>query len=190
MTKRIGILGGTFNPIHTGHLLLAEMVKEKLGLDYVLFIPCFLPPHKRPIKLAPAKDRLTMVKWAVKGKPYFKVSRIELERGGKSYSVDTLEELHKLYKEKTKFFFIIGSDSLSGLHTWKSLDRLMKLCQIVAVTRPGYRLKHTGVKILNLPTLPISSTDIRQLVREGKSIRYLVPDAVKSYILRNKLYCG
>lgn len=189
MSKRIGILGGTFNPIHTGHLLIAEGVKEKLGLDYVLFIPCYLPPHKKHLKLAPARHRLAMVRLAIKGKPSFKISTIEIERRGKSYSVDTLEKLHKLYKGKARFFFIIGSDSITGLRTWKSIDKLMKLCKLVAVTRPGYRLRYPGVKMINLPTLPISSTDIRRLVKQGKSIRYLVPDAVKRYILRNGLYC-
>lgn len=190
VTKRIGILGGTFNPIHTGHLLLAEGAKEKLGLDYILFIPCYLPPHKKPLKLVPARHRLAMVRLAVRGNPSFKISTIELKRGGKSYSVDTLQELHRLYKGNANFFFIIGSDSLSGLCTWKSIDKLMKLCKLVAVTRPGYRMRYPGVKIVDLPTLPVSSTDIRQLVRQGESIRYLVPDAVRKYILRNGLYCG
>lgn len=188
--EKIGILGGTFNPIHTGHLLIAEGVRKKLNLDYILFIPCCLPPHKKPIKLAPAKHRLAMVRLAIKGSPFFKVSTVELERGGKSYSVDTLEELHRQHKGKAKFFFIIGSDSLSGLKTWKSLDKLMKLCNLVAVTRPGYFKQYPRVLRLDLPTLPISSTDIRRLVRQGKSIRYLVPEKARSYIIRNKLYCG
>ncbi len=190
MTRRIGILGGTFNPIHTGHLLLAEGVREKMGLDYVLFIPCYLPPHKKPLNLAPAGDRLAMVRLAVKGNPSFKVSTLEIVRGGKSYSVDTLQELHRLYKGKANFFFIIGSDSLSVLNTWKSIDRVMDLCRLVAVTRPGYRFNSPGVKIIDLPTLSVSSTDIRRLVRQGKSIKYLVPEAVRRYIIKNRLYCG
>lgn len=184
--KRIGILGGTFNPIHTGHLLVAEGVKEELGLDYVLFIPCYLPPHKKPLKLAPARHRLAMVRLAIRGNPSFRISTIEIKRKGKSYSVDTLEELHRLYKGKARFFFIIGSDSISGLRTWKSIDKLMKLCKLVAVSRPGYRLRYPGVKIIDIPTLPISSTDIRRLIKEGKSIRYLVPEEVRRYIV-NKL---
>lgn len=187
MTKRIGVLGGTFNPIHTGHLLIAEGVKEKLGLDYVLFIPCYLPPHKKPQRLASARDRLSMVRLAVKGNPSFMVSTMEIKRKGKSYSVDTLEKLHRLYRGKAKFFFIIGSDSISGLKTWKSIDKLMKLCEIVAVTRLGYRLRYPGVRMIEIPTLSISSTDIRRLVKQGKSIRYLVPEAVRRYIVSNML---
>lgn len=206
MIKRIGILGGTFNPIHTGHLLLAEGVKKKLHLDYVLFIPCYLPPHKKPLKLAPAKHRFNMVRLAIRGNPKFKISNSEIKRKGISYSVDTLEELHKMYsakkrpvsrrenggqsggKEKAKFFFIIGSDSLKGLRTWKYINRLMKSCTLVAVTRPGYKLKYSGVKNIKLPTLPISSTDIRKFVKRGMSIRHLVPDSVRKYIIKCGLY--
>lgn len=189
MIKRIGILGGTFNPVHTGHLLLAEGIKKKLNLDYVLFIPCYLPPHKRPVNLIPALHRLAMVRLAVKGNPSFKVSTLEIEREGVSYSIDTLEELHRLYKGKAEFFFIIGSDSLKEINMWKSIGKLMKLCKFVAVIRPGYRLRYKEVKLLDLPTLPISSTDIRQFVKRGKSIRYLVPESVRAYILKNRLYC-
>lgn len=188
MIKRIGILGGTFNPIHTGHLLLAEGIKEKLHLDYVLFIPCNFPPHKKSLKLALAKHRFNMVRLAVKGNPKFKVSALEIKRGGISYSVDTLDELYKLYRGNAKFFFIIGSDSLKGLRTWKSINKLMKLCKIVAVTRPGYRLKYRGVKNIELPTLPVSSTDIRKFVKRGMSIKHLVPDSVRKYIIKCGLY--
>lgn len=187
MSKRIGILGGTFNPIHTGHLLIAEGVKEELGLDYVLFIPCYLPPHKRPLNLAKARHRLAMVRLAIKGNPSFKVSTIEIKRKGKSYSINTLEELHRLYKGKAEFFFIIGSDSISGLKSWKCIDKLMKLCKLVAVARPGHHLKYSGVRMIEIPTLSISSTDIRRLVKQGKSIRYLVPEAVRRYIVNNLL---
>lgn len=188
MIKRIGILGGTFNPIHTGHLLLAEGIKKKLRLDFILFIPCYLPPHKKPLKLAPAKHRFNMVRLAVRDNPSFKVSALEIKRRGISYSVDTLDELYKLYRGNAKFFFILGSDSLKGLRTWKSINKLMKLCKIVAVTRPGYRLKYHGVKNIELPTLPVSSTDIRKFVKIGRSIKYLVPDEVGKYIHKCRLY--
>lgn len=188
--KRIGILGGTFNPIHTGHLLIAEGVKEKLGLDHVLFIPCYLPPHKKPLKLAPARHRLAMVRLAIRGNPSFRISTIEIKRKGKSYSVDTLEELHRLYKGEARFFFIIGSDSIPGLKAWKGIDKLMKLSKLVAVTRPGYHLRYPGVMMIEIPTLSISSTDIRRLVKQGKSIRYLVPSAVRRYIVNNLLIRG
>lgn len=188
MFKKIGILGGTFNPIHTGHLLLAEGVRERLNLDNVLFIPCFLPPHKRPLRLAPARRRLAMTRLAVQGNPSFKVSTIEIERGGKSYSVDTLRQLHRLYKGKPKFFFIIGSDSVEGIRSWKNIDKLMKLCKLVAVTRPGYFYRYSRVKVIDVPTLPISSSDIRRLIKKRISIRYLVPENVRRYILNKGLY--
>lgn len=187
--KKIGILGGTFDPIHMGHLLIADGVRTFLKLDEVLFIPCFLPPHKSAKNLASAKHRVKMVELAIKDYPYFKISTIEIERGGKSYTIDTLKELHKLYKGKAKFYFIIGSDNLGDLKNWKSIDELKNLCQFVAVARSGYKKRYPGVKILNLPTLPISSTDIRLLIRNGKPIEYLVPSKVKRYIYKNRLYC-
>jgi nicotinate-nucleotide adenylyltransferase len=186
--KKIGILGGTFNPIHSGHLLLAEGIKDTLCLDSVLFMPCNLPPHKLSEIIAPVKKRLTMVRLAVRGNPYFKVSTVEIERGGRSYSVDTLLELHKKYKSRARFYFIIGSDSFSGLKKWKQVDKLMKLCTLVSAKRPGYNFKYKGVKVIDIPTLNISSTEIRHLVKQGKSINYLVPDSVRAYILKNKLY--
>lgn len=188
MIKKIGILGGTFNPIHTGHLLLANGVAEKLKLDYVLFIPCFSPPHKKPVSLVPAEKRFAMVKLAIKNNPAFKASRIEIKRGNKSYSVDTLIELRKIYTKKTKFFFIIGSDSLIGINKWKDLNKLMNLCKLVAVARPGFSLRYKGVQTVDLATLPVSSTDIRRFVKMGRSIRYLVPDSVMDFINKNRLY--
>lgn len=188
MIKKIGILGGTFNPIHNGHLLLAEGVKEKLGLHSIIFIPCYLPPHKKNIKILSTRHRLNMVKLAVKDNPCFKVSDVEIKRGGKSYTVDTLEKLHKIYKNKAKFYFILGSDSFSGLHTWKDLDKIMKLCRLVAVTRPGYHIKYPFVKVVSIFTLPVSSTDVRKSVQNKKSIKYLVPDNVIKYIRKNKLF--
>ena len=225
MTLRIGILGGTFNPIHTGHCLLAEGILVKLELDYILFIPCAVPPHKRPLKLTASRHRLKMIRMAIKENHSFKVSTVELDRGGRSYSVDTLEELTKIYKGKAEFFFIIGSDSLSEFSTWKAPDILLKLCTLVAVERPGYpltqlektrlegvRLKKgnklfrrgsvslpnfltgltkgriKGMKVVSVPTLPVSSTDIRKLVKQGKSIKYLVPEDVRKYIIKHRLY--
>lgn len=186
--KRMGILGGTFNPIHSGHLLMAEGAREKLMLDEVLFIPCALSPLKKSVNLIPARRRLAMVRAAARGNPVFKVLTMEIKRGGRSYSVDTLQELHKLYKKTADFFFIIGSDSMAGLPAWKNLKKLMKLGKIIAVSRPGYTLDYPGVKLIKIPTLPVSSTDIRHLVRQGRSIKYLVPEQVRKYILKYKIY--
>lgn len=193
MTLRIGILGGTFNPIHTGHCLLAEGILVKLKLNYILFIPCAVPPIPKSYKLVSARHRLNMVKMAIKGNPAFKISTIELDRGGKSYSSDTLEELTKIYKKKAKFFFIIGSDNLDDFSTWKDTDKLLRLSTLVLVNRPGGPLTKRKIndrELVNVPTLPISSTDIRTLVKKGKSIKYLVPENVREYILKNRLYCG
>jgi len=186
--KKIGILGGTFNPIHTGHLLLAEGIREDLGLDYILFIPCNLPPHKKNSGLASANDRVEMVKLAIKGNQFFRLSKIELFREGKSYSIDTVTELNKKYKHKAKFFFIVGSDSFSGLKKWKDIDKIKKLCKLVAASRPGYSFKYKGIKLIHVPTLNISSTEIRHFVKNRESIKYLVPDLVRSYIEKRKLY--
>jgi nicotinate-nucleotide adenylyltransferase len=186
--KKIGILGGTFNPIHAGHLMLAEGASNVLGLDCVLFVPCNFPPHKNPSDLVSAKDRIAMVRLAIKGNSSFKVSMIELKRGGKSYSVDTLKELHKKYKGKAKFFFIIGSDSFSGLKKWKDVDELIKLCTLVAAKRPGYNFKYKGIKLVDIPTLHISSTEIRRFIKNDIGIKYLVPDSVRKYIGKRKLY--
>lgn len=186
--KKVGILGGTFNPVHAGHLLLAEGIREKLSLDRVLFIPCCFPPHKNSVKLAPSKDRLAMVRLAIKGNPYFKVSNKEIKREGKSYSIDTLEDLYRMYKGDAKLFFLMGSDNLSGLKKWKSIDRLIRLCTLVTAIRPGYKTKYPGVKVVDIPTLPISSTNIRHLINQGKTIKYLVPESVRKYILKNRLY--
>lgn len=188
---KIGILGGTFNPVHTGHLLMAEGVKAAQKLDRIIFMPCALPPHKHSVRLAGGKHRVKMIKLAVKGNPCFDVSEIELKRGGKSYSVDTLEELAEGCKKNTRFFFIIGSDNLQSFDKWKSPSRLLELCKIIVVGRPGYKFpkrKHKNIIFVNIPTLPVSSTDIRTYIKQNRSIKYLVLDPVQDYIHKNRLY--
>lgn len=193
MTRRIGILGGTFNPIHNGHLLMAEGILAKLRLDSILFIPCDIPPHKKTLRLISSIHRKKMVQCAIKDNHHFVLSAVELKRRGKSYSIDTLKELAKIYKDKTKLFFIIGSDNLHGFSKWKDPKTLLKLCELVVVKRPNMPLtKHkiNGIKTVNVPTLPISSTNIRSLIRRKKSIKYMVPEDVRKYILNHRLYCG
>lgn len=193
MTLRIGILGGTFNPIHTGHCLLASGILAEHKLDYILFIPCAVPPHKKPMRLAKASYRLQMVKMAIKGNPSFRLSTIDLDRNGRSYSVDTICKLKRLYKNRAKFFFIMGSDSLREFHTWKEPDRLLELCRFLVVERPGFplsKMQSSRMEVVKVPTLPISSTDIRKMISQGKSIKYLVPEDVRRYIVRHRLYCG
>jgi nicotinate-nucleotide adenylyltransferase len=192
MTKRrIGIIGGTFNPIHTGHLLIAQDALEQGRLDRVVFIPSASPPHKRAGNLAPAADRLRMIRLAIAGNQRFEVDDLEICRGGKSYSVDTLTELRRR-QPCTEFYFIIGSDSLRELHLWREPDRLVKLCRFIVAVRPGYEPVQRRVSvrplIVRTHVCDVSSSEIRARLARGRSIRYLVPDAVMEYIRRRKLY--
>lgn len=219
MTKKLGILGGTFNPIHVGHLAAAEEVRERLDLERVLFIPSFLPPHKDDEAIPPAAQRLAMVKIAIAGNPQFSLSDIEVQRGGKSYTVDTVTDLHRAYPG-AEFFFITGLDSFLDIQTWKDWERLLGLCSFVVLSRQGHaftdlvnfpfmktskqklevldsgeqaRIKAetpAGMSIWleQVPLYDISSTDIRKRIRQGRSIKYLLPDEVETYIINNTLY--
>jgi nicotinate-nucleotide adenylyltransferase len=191
--RKIGILGGTFDPIHMGHLVLAEQVREKLKLDQVIFIPCFSPPHKRGRKLSPAKDRLYMIQLALDGNPFFSFSDIELKRKGFSYTVDTLRQLKDLYPN-SKIYFLTGSDALNEIHTWKDPEKIYKLAKMIIASRPGFdefdpedHFAKKGI-IVNITGIDISSTQIRERVKKGQSIKYLVPSKVEKYIKRKKLY--
>lgn len=187
---KIGILGGTFNPIHFGHLVLAEEVKEALTLDKVIFVPANLPPHKDDKDVIPSEHRLKMVKLATKDNPHFSVSDIEIRRKGKSYSVDTLKEFKKRFAKDRELFFIVGSDAITYLREWKDVGELFKLAHFVMATRPGYALNEENSNILtvSIKAIDISAFEIRQRIKEDKSIRYLVPEAVRRYIIRKELY--
>jgi nicotinate-nucleotide adenylyltransferase len=198
--RRMGILGGTFNPIHLGHLLVAQDALEQLGLDCVKFIPSATPPHKTPEALASGRDRMHMIHLAIAGNKRFEGDDIEIKRGGKSYSVDTLTELTRR-DPRSDFYFIIGADSLRELHLWREVQRLVQLCTFVTVPRPGFKAAPVVDPRLDAPTrrclrqnvlrghaCDISSRDIRARVAKGQSIRYLVPDAVYECIRRRRLY--
>ena len=198
--SKIGILGGTFNPIHLGHLLIAADALEQLGLDSVKFIPSATPPHKTVDKLAGERDRLRMIVLAIRRNAEFEVDDIEIKRGGKSYSVDTLSELRRR-DPQAAFYFIIGADSLRELHLWREVGRLVRLCTFVTVPRPGFEAKPVIDPRLDAATrrclrqhvlhghaCDIASREIRARVAKGRSIRYLVPDAVHEYIRRRRLY--
>ena len=198
--RRIGILGGTFNPVHLGHLLVAQDAQEQLRLDYVKFIPSATPPHKVVDALASARDRMHMIKLAIGGHDGFEADDIEIERGATSYSVDTLTELRRRDPRAT-FYFIIGADSLRELHLWREVERLVTLCTFVTVPRPGFEPKPVVDRRLDAATrrrlrqhmlrghaCDIASREIRSRVASGRSIRYLVPDAVYEYIRRRRLY--
>ncbi|MFC1499142.1 nicotinate-nucleotide adenylyltransferase [Verrucomicrobiota bacterium] len=201
---KIGILGGTFNPVHMGHLILAQNAFEQLELSKVLFIPCSAPPHKKSDSLAQTKHRMAMLEAAVEDDLRFETCNIEIKRGGLSYTIDTIRELQQIYS-KAEFFFIIGSDTLAELHLWKNVHEVLNLCRFVTFLRPGSDSVRIKPKALHLnPPWPkqlldnvragklidISSSNIRYRVAEGMSIRYLVPTAVEIYISEHNLYSG
>lgn len=190
---QIGILGGTFDPIHFGHLLLAQEALEKLHLERVIFMPCYLPPHKYRRNMTDAKTRLKMVALAVKSNSKFSVSSMEIERKGKSYSIETLRQLKNVFAKSTKLFFITGSDSINELLRWKDFDEVRALVRFVIARRPHYpfsRLnkKMKDIRFIDITSLDISSSGIRRNLREKKSIEYLVPPEVKRFIVKNRLY--
>ena len=205
--KAVAIFGGTFNPIHYGHLIVAEEIRAKHNLDKIIFVPSHLPPHKDPADLVDARKRSIMVNLAIVGNPCFEVSEFEIDRGGRSYSIDTVRHFSQTYGEETQLYFIVGADVLMEISTWKNIDVLLKLCRFIAVPRPGfdagkifnYKMLSSSSRVLdsdlldnviveNISTSDISSTDIRQKVREWKSIKYLVPESVEQYIHNQKLY--
>lgn len=186
---KIGILGGTFNPIHIGHLILADEVREKLGLDKVIFVPTYIPPHKQNSEVAAADERLRMVKAAIKGNKFFKTSDIEIKRKGPSYTVDTVKALNKKFPGE-ELYFIAGSDLLKYLDEWKDFQELLGLMKFVVATRPGYPLEKIPayVQRVSIRAVDVSAFEIRECIKESKSFRYLVPEAVFEYINKKKLY--
>ena len=215
---RLGILGGTFNPIHFGHLAAADEVRERLQLEKVIFIPSFLPPHKSNEEMPSTVHRQEMVRLAIKDNPHFILSDIELRRGGRSFTIDTILELLRMNAE-TDLYFITGLDSFLEIGTWKDGERLLTLCSFVVLSREGYRFRDVAklgflnapvrelealdrrensevllqagdlrIHFERIPFYDISSTDIRTRVREGRSVKYLLPDAVERYIIENNLY--
>lgn len=188
---KIGILGGTFNPPHLGHLILAETVMEKLKLDKVVFIPANIPPLKGKGLLPDGETRWQMVKLLIDGNRHFEASRIEIEKSGVSYTFETVRILKKFYGESVQLFFIAGADVLKKIHLWKNIDEIFKLSQFVVVTRKNFKIPSSlsrNIRILKMNTVEISSTEIRRRIRYGRSIRYLVPEQVRNFILRKKLY--
>ncbi len=202
----IGILGGTFDPIHIGHLIVAEEARIKLGFRRVLFVPAGQPWLKQARDITLAVHRVEMVRRAIVGNPYFKLCTLEIERPGPSYTVDTLKMLRKQLGRRANFFFILGRDTLAQLPLWKEPHKLVQLCRLVVAPRPvpsdvdGSRsedLKQLEkaipglldrVILLDMPVIGISSSDIRQRLAQGLPIRYLVPAKVESYITEHKLY--
>jgi len=185
---RVGVLGGSFNPVHHAHLIIAARVAEALNLNRVLFVPTALSPLKDAGELAPAGDRLAMLRLALRGNRLFAARDLEVRRGGVSYTVDTLRDLRR--GRPSELFLILGADAARLFPRWKSADQVARLARLVLVARPGHRPGRGMPKqdIVEVPLLEISATDIRRRVRKGLSIRYLVPDAVERYIRRKGLY--
>ncbi len=186
---RIGILGGTFNPIHIGHLMIAQMVLEKFGLDKVIFVPAYLPPHKSGRDLISAEHRLRMARLAVRGNRHLEVSSFEIAKGGKSYSVDTIRYFRRRYP-CARLFFIIGSDHIVTLHTWRNIQEVVKMVSFIAVYRPGFKTIRSKIRVkaMIIPGVHTSSSDIRRRLVAGKTIRHLIPENVLRYIRKHKLY--
>jgi nicotinate-nucleotide adenylyltransferase len=189
----IGIFGGTFNPPHVGHLIVAERVREELGLGKMIFIPSAVSPHKQHLSIVDPSYRMEMVQLAVHGQQFFESSPIEIERGGVSFTIDTLEQLRQVYPGDT-LHMIIGMDNLVEFNTWRSPERIFELANVAVMTRPGFKpngiLGEYGKRftLCQVPEIGISSSGIRERVKKGKSIRYLVPKPVESYIYYRRLY--
>lgn len=202
MGKKVGIFGGTFDPIHIGHLILAEQARETLALDQVLFLPTSISPHKQSGATASEKDRLEMVHIAIAGNPTFAVSDLELHRGGISYTVETLESLN-VQQPSDEWFLLIGADNLPDLPRWYRPERIVELAHLVVACRPGHPEVDFGpIERLNdseaartkrhvrlpIPLIGVSATEIRARRRKGKTVRYLVPSAVLAYMDSKDLY--
>lgn len=197
----LGIMGGTFNPIHYGHLVAAETARVDFSMEKIIFVPSSIPPHKMREGLIDARLRYQMTELAVASNPHFEVSPVELERPGPSYTVDTVLEFRKTYGVGCDVFFITGADAILEILSWKDAEYLLSLCSFVAVTRPGYdveKLKQrisdiqlrygATIHMLSAPGVAISSTGIRERCAKGKSIKYLVPESVEEFIMRTGLY--
>jgi nicotinate-nucleotide adenylyltransferase len=190
-------MGGTFDPIHHGHLVTAEEALWQFGLDEVVFVPTGQPWMKSHPDLSPAEDRYLMTVIATASNPQFSVSRIEVDRDGPTYTVDTLRTLQEASGQGAELYFITGADAILEIFHWKDPEDVLELAHFIAATRPGFDLarfeaekptRHPKVTVMNVPALAISSTDIRARVREGQTIRYLVPEGVKTYIDKARLY--
>ncbi len=189
--SRIGVFGGTFDPIHMGHLITAQSVREIRKLDKIIFIPAYISPHKTSAEPSATLHRLNMIKIAIEDVPFFECSEMEIKKGGVSYTVDTLRELKNEYDE---IEFIIGYDNIFTFHKWKDPDEILKLAKIIVLKRkssqpPPFKDKYYHQAIfVQTRGIEISSTDIRERVKKGLPIHFLVPQKVKEYIFRNNLY--
>ena len=198
-TYRLGIMGGTFDPIHNGHLVTAEQAYDDLDLDVVVFMPAGSPAFKQGRDVSSGEDRFAMTLLATADNPHFLASRLEIDRPGVTYTAETLQELHDIYPENVEIYFITGADAIADIVTWRDAELIAKLATIVGATRPGYDLATArfaidqsglpfDVRYVMVPALAISSSDLRSRVHVGQSLRYLTPDSVTGYIHKHGLY--
>jgi len=198
---RVGIMGGTFDPLHQGHLVTAEEARTNFSLDCVIFVPAGLPAHKRKQQVTDPEHRYLMTFLAIMNNPYFSISRVEIDRQDASYTVDTLRFFSEAYGSGSQVFFITGADAILDILTWKNYEELLETCTFIAASRSGYPLEKLSetvepyypriferVHLMEIPAMAISSTSIRQRVREGRTIKYLTPEPVEQYIYKNWLY--
>jgi len=214
--ERIGILGGTFNPVHCGHIRAAEIVRDRFGLDRVLLIPSYIPPHKDVSEIAPARDRLRMLELACIGRPHLVPSDIEIKARGKSYSILTLRRIRGWYP-RARLFFILGADAFAEIETWKDYEQVLKQCLFIVISRPGFSLEEAGrvwggrlqgrmqvvgsqdrfgeslfktgrIFLSTIDALDVSSTDIRRRLKQGQPVAGLVPPSVDEYLHQHRLY--
>ncbi|WP_213454062.1 nicotinate-nucleotide adenylyltransferase [Rhizomonospora bruguierae] len=191
--RRIGIMGGTFDPIHHGHLVAASEVADLFELDEVVFVPTGQPWQKGMDSVSSPEDRYLMTVVATASNPRFQVSRVDIDRRGPTYTVDTLRDLHAVYGADSELFFITGADALEKILSWKDPDAMFALAKFIGVTRPGFvlsdeHLPADTVHLVEVPAMAISSTDCRARVAAGKPVWYLVPDGVVQYIAKRNLY--
>jgi nicotinate-nucleotide adenylyltransferase len=190
---RLGVMGGTFDPVHHGHLVAASEVAHFFDLDEVIFVPTGQPWQKGDREVSPAEDRYLMTVIATASSPRFSVSRVDIDRPGETYTIDTLRDLRAERETDAEFFFITGADALTKMITWRDADELFAMAQFIGCTRPGHHLTlpelpADRIKLLEIPALAISSTECRERVRGGHPIWYLVPDGVVQYIAKRRLY--
>lgn len=189
---KIGILGGTFNPPHIGHLIVAESIRDQLKMDKILFVPSYIPPHKLFSQVALPKQRLEMVELAIEKNRNFSASDIEIAREGKSYTIDTINSLINLHPA-SQFYLVIGMDNLMDFADWKSPNEIVSKVELIVMNRPGYDADVKSefkrfATFIKVPNIDISSSDIRRRIKLGRSIRYLVPFEVEQYIVKKGLY--
>lgn len=198
---KYGIMGGTFDPIHIGHLVIAEEVRSRFKLDKVIFVPAGNPPHKELGAVTDANHRYIMTLLATMTNPNFEVSSIEIDREGITYTIDTISAFKKKFTDNVSLYFITGADAIMELDTWKDTKKLLSLCEFIAVSRPGFKSSkmekvirelekkyNSVIHMLEVPALKVSSTDIRNRIREGRPVKYLLPESVEYYIQKNRLY--